>query len=165
MGLREKLNNKPALAVSVFIALLAGTITVIAWQWRGGEAGSITQAFYSTDDGASWFKDDVAKVPPFDHGGVTAVRAYVMDSDGRKAVYYLERFTPEKCRFVEAAKQAALDKKMPPKPPMGAGVINWGNEVKKPGEKQWTSATNLQAASKIQMCETNDGKPGVPVMP
>ena len=54
-----------------------------------------TQAFYTTDDGATYFVDDANREPPFDHNGQPAVRAHVFTcgKGAHKWVQYLEKFS------------------------------------------------------------------------
>jgi hypothetical protein len=57
-----------------------------------------TRAYFSDDDGGSFFSDSLAKLPPFDHGGNQAVAAAVfrcLGSGGPPFIGYLERYTPK----------------------------------------------------------------------
>ncbi len=68
-----------------------------------------TQAYYSVDDGQTFFADDINLVPPFEKDGKMAVRAHVFTCDGGKTpfVAYLERYTPEAKGKIEAMKEGA----------------------------------------------------------
>jgi hypothetical protein len=74
-------------------------ISVIAlWQRSGSRAESNeplgSLQFYSDDDGATFFVDDVAELTPFEHEGKSAVRAYVYRCPGAAPfVGYLQRQT------------------------------------------------------------------------
>ena len=162
MGLREKLNAKPALAAAVFGGLLAITLMVLA---MGRSAPSIEKAFYSTDDGVTWFADDIAKTPPFDHDGKPAVRAYVVDCDGKRVVSYLERFTPAKQAFSKAVADAVAAKQPPPRQPLNSNSTNWGDEIKRPGDKTWVAESDLKNAAKIITMRCSDGSEPVMVTP
>lgn len=56
-----------------------------------------TQAYFTVDDGQTWFADDIEKIPPFEHQGQQAVRVQLFTCDGGKTVFpvYLERYSDE----------------------------------------------------------------------
>lgn len=70
---------------------------------------AINSAYYTDDDGQTFFVDSVYRVPPFDHNGKTAVRAMRMTyDDGKKDfVAYLQRFTAPVKKKLDAACAAA----------------------------------------------------------
>src|SRR5690242_15812342 len=88
VGVRETLNRYPRTTmVMIAIALLAAVYFL--WSAMGGSTAgrSGTQAYFSIDDGKTWFVDDGKKIPPFQKGGKDAVRAYVYRCpDGTKFV-------------------------------------------------------------------------------
>src|SRR5271165_3819230 len=96
---REYVNEHPL--VSGGMALL-GTMLIFFLIWRGATQSNdvtraLTQAWYTDDDGKTWYSGDKSRNPPFDHNGKTAVRAFVFkcDADNREFVGYLERYTPQ----------------------------------------------------------------------
>src|SRR4051794_23591957 len=97
MGIREEMNKRPrAVAVAGVVALAVG-IAAMAFQLSSGGIGrSGEQAFYTTDDGATWFTDAADRLPPFDYKGKEAVRAYVFECNGKPFVNHLERWTPDR---------------------------------------------------------------------
>jgi hypothetical protein len=94
-SIRESLqrNRKAALAVAAILFLAAIAISVYYLRPRGDRSDP-TKAFYSDDDGQTYFKDSVYNFPPFDHNGKTAVEAMLAESNGHYFVGYLMRFTP-----------------------------------------------------------------------
>jgi hypothetical protein len=145
VGIRETLNENPRLTTGITIGIIVVVLGFIVWQIKGGlsstpEGGGSsggTKVYFSDDDGQTYFADDAAKVPPFDHGGKQAVRAHVVKCDGKTFVNYLERFTPEGKKKMEA---------MGGKPPAGDptamdSIRNTGMEVKRPGDKDWLRAS------------------------
>ena len=75
MGLRQILNKNPMLATGIavtFVIIAAGGVW-LANRAPGRPNGDL--AFYTDDDGASFFVDSENLVPPFDHKGKTAVAA------------------------------------------------------------------------------------------
>jgi hypothetical protein len=167
MGLRETIDRKPHLAAGIGGGLIVVGIVAVALQLRaGGPPEPSDRAFYSTDDGQSWFEESIGKLPPFTHDGKEAFRAYVYQCNGGKPfVSHLERFTPEGRKAVESAgaKDAVSLARVAaanPKGPM------WGKEVKRPGSNQWVAADNLAKASPIMSPRCPEG-PGqaTPVEP
>lgn len=107
MGLRQKLNASPGLAV-VTVLVMAGLAAGVWYLTRSTEYAAPTKAFYTVDDGQNLFKDDVNRVTPFDHEGKQAVKAYVYTCDGGKTrfVAYLERM-PEGMKQPEMSEAPA----------------------------------------------------------
>src|SRR4051794_5748906 len=149
MGLRETFSKKPGAAAAVGVGLLAIGILVIALQLRAGGPPSLpTQAFFTTDDGQTYFPAGLENLPPFQHDGKEAVRAYVFECGGKRFVNHLEKFTPDARKAMEAAgvhdaismAKAALAQS---KGPM------WGKQVKKPGSKNWVAADDMSKSASI----------------
>lgn len=167
MGIREKLNNKPGIAIGVGAALLVLSMVFITMQLTSGGGASSEEAYYTIDDGATWFPDDANKPTPFQHDGKEAVRAYVYECKGKEFVNHLERFTPERRKVAEAAAEAEKTGKPPPPAPAAAGnTVMWGQEIKKPGDKAWTPAGNLAKAGPMAQPKCPEGTGEVvPVVP
>jgi hypothetical protein len=163
MSLRETLAEKPGRSVAVVGALLIVGVVIIAYQHRGSGnsiGANNSQAFFSIDDGKTWFADDAAKIPPFEKDGKQAVRAYVFRAtDGTKFVNYLERFTPQAKQLMEDAQKPA-DPKVPP-PPGRSGQIQSaliaGREVKRPGDAKWVSSADFREAAKVTAIKSPNG--------
>jgi hypothetical protein len=164
MGLRETLNKKPGLASAIGAGLLVLGIVFLAYQFTaGGAGGSSDEAYFTTDDGRTYFADDATKVAPFDHDGKQAVRAYVFECEGGKPfVNHLERHTAEGKKMIESLAEAQRAGKQPPRAPAGAGTM-WGLEIKKPGDKDWIPAGNLAKSGPMMQPKCPDGK-GEPVL-
>jgi len=144
MGLRETINKSKPLGVALACVMVAAAITLIVWTNRKPER--LASAFYTTDDGATYFTDDINKAAPFDHDGKQAVRAYVYNIDNKPTVAYMERYT-------EAARPTAesILQKQDGTIQAQAELTNFlqkGNplEVKKPGEAKWVSGNSKEAA-------------------
>ena len=105
MGIRETLNKNQKLVTLGTIGLIVLALAVIVWQMLP-ESGMAppTQAYYTIDDGNSYFVDDIAKVVPFTKDGKEAVRAHVFKCEGSSQLFvgYLERFTPQAKAALEA---------------------------------------------------------------
>ena len=167
MGMYVTMQQHPKFSLAV---LAAAVVAVIAWVVVYARSAPPTNvevsgtAWFSTDDGQTCFKDDQYKVPPFDHRGRPACRAYVFTCDSGKTTFvaYLERYTPEAQRRLKEMRAS----KHPPEFGEIQRIVNGGVEVKKPGAGQWTKTTDPQAI-KIRQPSCPD-KPGVrpqPVLP
>lgn len=133
MGIRETLNKNPMITTGATIAIIILAILVIVWEILPARPPRApTKSFYTDDDGASYFPDDINRVPPFDHNGKDAVRCYVFSCPGKgKFVGYLEKYTKDMASKILAAKASsnmdALDQL----------DTDSGREVKKPGDAKW----------------------------
>jgi hypothetical protein len=153
MGLRETINEKPRVAVAVAGGLVFLGLVAAVLQLRGSAppAGpEFTRAFFSVDDGKTWFEGDATKLAPFDHEGKPAVRAYVYRCGGTEFVNHLERYKPDAKRTLE---EAAKPDPTRTAPPNNMGAIQaahlGGREVKRPGDAKWTPAADFRAAGAI----------------
>jgi hypothetical protein len=104
MAVREALqkNRFAGVGTGVFLLLVAGAITAYTF-WPSGPHISLTGAFFSDDDGKSYYSSDVFHFPPFDHDGKTALRAVVYSGNSGNFVGILERYTPETKKLLEDA--------------------------------------------------------------
>jgi len=138
MGVREAINNKKSIGIgfSILLLLIAGSILAYT-QWpehrpKGG------MAFYTDDDGQTYYVDSAYLVPPCDHDGKTAVRAMVYSYDGghRQFCAFLERYTTDaKKRIDDAVAEAAREGKPPSSIALfgDPGIARSGLEIKLPG--------------------------------
>jgi hypothetical protein len=139
VGIRETLNENPRLTTGITIGIIVVILGLIIYQLigsgspRGDGAGDVTTVYFSDDDGKNYFPEDRNKLPPFDRGGKEAVRAHVIKCDGKTFVSYLERYTPEAKKQLEAI----LAKGMSGDPTATESIMSNGVEYKKPGEKTW----------------------------
>src|SRR4029453_5141280 len=94
-------------------------------------------AFFSVDDGKSWFRDENTKLRPFMKDGKPAYRVYVWTCDGGKTKFVsnLERYTDEAKTAIEQAKsgRGQVD------PGALRTIMTNGVEVKRPGAPAWVS--------------------------
>ncbi len=142
MRIRDTINENPwigraAVGMVILIALL---VTVSMF---GGEpvVRGPAQAYFSTDDGRTWFADDASKIPPFEHNGQTAYLAGVHQFEGTEPfVAYLIRYTPEGKaeleRFLASVRNSS--------DPRVNEIKLRTREIKRPGEQTWTPSDSLQ---------------------
>lgn len=130
MGLRETINDNRRMVGILGLALIILVVAFgLLWVYvlKGGAPAAQQKAFFTTDDGATWFEDDATKIPPFDHDGKSAVLAHVYSCDGGKTrfVGYLERINPAmKQAFEEARASGDVNELM----------AQQMTEVQKPGD-------------------------------
>lgn len=160
MGIRQTMNENPKLAVGVTAGLILIAIIIIVWELASSRSGAPTanfnQAFYSDDDGKTYFADEVSKIPPFPHNGKQAVKAVVFKcKDGKPFVAHLERYTEEGKKRLEETKQRSS---------RVAGMMMM--EVKKPGQANWVRVGgDSKAWSDIMRVTCPDGSTPEPVLP
>lgn len=173
MGLREQLNQKPALAGGIVGGVLLLVIVWVVMSMGGGggaaEGGAITQDYYSDDDGASFFADAAfpQRVPPFTHNGKKAYKAYVFTCDGGKT-----KFVGALLRLSDAADKVirplADAKKFDDPKIAQVAEAQVGTEVKAPktGDTGWLKFETPGASRLINTpaCQGGPG-PAVAVMP
>jgi hypothetical protein len=157
VGIRETLNKNPAITTGATAAIILIAIGVIIYQITGGGTpGIATEAYYTIDDGKTWFEDDINKIPPFDKDGKKAYKVYVYKCPGSDPfVSHLERYTDAGKKAMEAA----LKSNDPNNPVIMEDVQMTGIEVKDPGtgEKGWVRQAS-PAAQKIMELKCPDGK-------
>ena len=136
MGIRQKINENPAATTAVTAVIVVLAILFIFWQACSGEGpGSVnnSKAFFTTDDGKTWFVDNSSNIPPYTKDGKEAVRARVFSCDGGKTKFvgYLQRYTPQDKAMLENMAKGTQSKT--PGPP---AYVGYGGQamVKRPGD-------------------------------
>lgn len=145
-GLRDALQKHPRIFAGAAISVILAAVVSCAWCLaRPGMGGH--KAWYTDDNGKTWFADDSRKLPPFDHDGKQAVACFVYTCDGGKTEYvsYLLRVSPAGQKEIQdlIKKQQAGDTNIRlPELPM---------EVELPGagDNGWVSASSAAAHAMI----------------
>jgi hypothetical protein len=143
-------------------------IAIIAVAACGFAAYSVTQnarsgprpvseglAYFSTDDGQTWFEAPMTNPSPFERDGKQAYQVFVWrQGRGKPFVSHLMR---SEAAAQSSQSRSSGDRRSPP--PMSMGNV----EVKRPGEKTWFRANSREgeAISKIKGPDgtTNDLEP------
>lgn len=160
MSVREAINKKKGPVMGAAVTLLCGALCFIVWQNKSPGSARIKKAFYSTDDGQTWFADDSDKIFPFDVDGKQAYRVDVYKgSDGKEFVGDIERFSDS-----AKSKLEELRSEPNPDPRAIAGLTSSGLEVKKPGDSKWYRRNSPQGDG-ILAVSSPDGTPPESVMP
>ena len=137
MSIREKLNQNGTLTTLGAVAIVVLAVVVVVWQLGSRGSPEPKGLYFSSDDGSSYFVQDLNSVPPITKGGKEAVQAMVFKCGwGKPFVAYLQRYTPEaKKRYEESiANNTGLSP---------AAIIP-GRQVKRPGDKEWISSSDPQ---------------------
>ncbi len=143
MNIRKILEQNQGGAAAVLLAIIAILVGAIGYRSfvNAGPDRATDKAFYSVDDGRSYFLDDADKISGFDHEGRPAYRAHVFRAaDGAPFVGYLERLTPEARERLAAADQP---RHADPAAPRGPALRD--QEIKKPGDAGWTKRSEPAA--------------------
>jgi hypothetical protein len=120
-------------------------------------------AYLTDDDGKTWYADSAYSVPPIDHNGKTAVFAevYTYDDGSKQFCAYLEKYSPDSKKRLEASIAEAVRNGRPP----GSASLfqdHWFMEsavmVKSPGasEDKWVSQSD-PAAVDVMSIHSPDG--------
>ncbi|WP_428937941.1 hypothetical protein [Fontivita pretiosa] len=158
MGIRDSMNQHPKVTAAVVGIILLAALGVLIAQLLSSdtgmaapEGGSEPKAWYTVDDGKTFFADSALKIPPFEHEGKIAYRCQVWTYDGGKTkfVSHLERY-PEAVK----KKLESMDRKDP-----GAVFELRMIEVKRPGtgDNGWVSIDS-PAAAQIMTPQVPPGK-------
>jgi hypothetical protein len=163
VGIRQKLNDNPALSIALAVMILLGASAFVGrLLWLGPDDAAsefANKAFFTVDDGEHWFVGDARQIPPFEFEGQTAVRAKVFEcADGKKFVGYLERYdAADKKKLEDAAKANGGE--------LHANMLYLSTmEIKKPGDKEWVKNTppNSQRCQEIMSPKCPDDAAGEP---
>ena len=167
MGVREQLDKHKNVAIAIVLIVVL-VVAFTAWRGSAAPAGAsgvaAAQAFYSSDDGATFFTAPADLIPPVEWEGKTAVRAQVFTSDGGKTKFvgYLERYSPAAKAQLEKSRDALKrgDKNAGPAGPAAGDV-----EIKKPGAaNKWVTRRGPAAADVLNVKGPGGGTPE-PVAP
>lgn len=144
MAVKEFINRNRG--VFTVVALIA--VGVAVWtsmrSLRGGPNFGAETAYYSDDDGKTWFKDSASLITPFEQSGKQVCRAHVFRCKGKEFVGYLEKSNekPVPAGSVAPAADKPADGKQTP-------VIAGPGFVKKPGTTEWVPRGNFRLAAGV----------------
>src|SRR5215218_3079395 len=165
MSLRETFNERPKLAGGIAAGCAAAAVLLVVahvLDLRAAPIGAARpeHAFFTVDDGKTWFIDDASRLAPFDRDGQAAVRAYVCEAGGTRFVNHLERYTDAGKKAMTQVREAA--KKGPPPGQLVAAAQQRGREVKRPGDAKWMPTSSSAGSIAITTLKCPDGVKGEP---
>jgi hypothetical protein len=133
------MQERPRMMIGVLVGVIAVAVVMAFASAKKQEHNVEVRSgvWFTTDDGKTLFTDEARKLPPFDHDGKPAYRAYVYSCDGGKTrfVAFLERYTPDALRQLEEQRKSS----MPPELGVIDRLMNQGREVKRPGDANWVN--------------------------
>lgn len=140
---RETLQNNRKIGLLVALILILVSVAWTAYVFlrdRPPQTDSYS-AFFSDDDGQTYFRDSILKLPPFDHNGNIADLAIVCTDGKRDFVAYLQRYTPQARRQLQELYDANHSAPYKVIDMMASPQISLeGTEIKVPGkDNPWVS--------------------------
>lgn len=174
MGIREKINEKQTITI-----VAASVVIVLAFVYIFSRTVANTEpplvisekGWFTTDDGKTWFPDELKKIPPFKTSdGKTAVRAFLFKcGDGEPFVVYLQRYSQAAKQQLEGGATGGAEGGTGDEigyGGSGAAAIYSGVQIKKPGEREWISTQNTAAAGvRNPVCPDGGADLPEPVIP
>lgn len=139
MGVRQWFNENPRMTAGIAAAVVlvaVGLVVVQVLASRPKIQSNLPDAYFTDDDGKTFFTANSASVAPFDRYGRPAVRAYVYECGGQRFVGYLERYNAE-------AHKAMLAGTATPQHQI------YGRELKRPGETKWLKSGDFAAVDQL----------------
>jgi hypothetical protein len=161
LAFRDLVNRNPAATAGLLILAIAAVVAATWWQMRQ-LTPSRPGAYFTIDDGKTYFSDDPERITPFEHKGKQAVRAHVFRGpDGRRFVGYLSRHTPGAADVIRKVRNRKPND--PPPTPAEMGLAQGGREFKRPGAAEWVPLKDGAEVQKITAVTAPDGSPAVEV--
>lgn len=160
MTVRESISRNPRIGVgaAALLAVVAGILIFFETHQDSAPASANANAYFTVDDGKTWFIDDMTKLPPFDKDGKQAVRAFVFRCpDGKQFVGYVQRFTPAAKQAILAIENGDPNRKGPPDTSGIRMAYTVGRQIKRPGDTRWTSGGDGLKAIQIITVKCPDG--------
>lgn len=160
MGIRETLNRFPNLSTAL-AAVGVVIIGIVIWFQIRQNTPTLPRAYYTVDDGATYFEDEPDKLTPFDYRGKPAVGAVIFQGkDGKPFVGYMTRIDPAKHEAVKRFR-GLTNSNTPPGPKELREVAGSG-QIKRPGDKNWIT-DNGPGSLEMKAVKLPDGTPATRV--
>jgi hypothetical protein len=99
LGIREQLNKHPSIAMGGAIVVIVVALFLVFRTFKT-QIKPLSEAYFTDDDGKSFYSDSVTNIPPYDHNGKEGVYAMVFkDPHGKEVVLFMEKFSdPQKAQ-------------------------------------------------------------------
>jgi hypothetical protein len=158
MELRQIVDKNRVIVTSVAIIGTLLALFILIRQSSGVGASSGIKAYFSSDDGKTWFKDEITRTYPFDHDGQPAYRAIVFRCGETVFCGYLQSMPDKVKEGIDA---------LPPNWQARYAAIQSASDsflVKKPGDARWVHPGQKHYAEIIKpVCPDGSGQPPVPL--
>ena len=157
MDIRGFIKQRPSLAALLAGVMIVGAAVAIYVQARDLGSSGPGKAFFTTDDGKTFFVDSATRLPPFDKDGKPAYRAHVFECGGKRVVGFMSGYSPEALKIVEEAQKYKAAGKPPPNMQQLATVGTMGLMVKRPGDPVWVPQADAVRATAVRVFRCPDG--------
>jgi hypothetical protein len=129
-GIRALLQKNTPLVLGVLVVAIGAAL----WYSLGSMGKAENLAWFTTDDGKTYFADEFTQVAPFTSGGKEHLQVVVLSCDGGKTkkVGWLVRYPGEAKSRADNILKA------------GGGMLT-GDEVKMPGDTEWLGDLDVNA--------------------
>jgi hypothetical protein len=142
MGLREIINRSPKAGMAATALIVAGAIAVavLSSGGRGPRPVGQGRAYFTIDDGKTWFADSASNPSPFTKDGKPAYRVFIWRC-GTSAPFasHLYRSGGGPSAGGAAKPAPAFAAGRTPQPMSGSAT-----EVKRPGAASWVTANTVE---------------------
>jgi hypothetical protein len=156
VGIRETLNRNQVATSAITAGIIVLALIFIFRSSCSGGPSIPTQAYYTDDDGATYFTDKVGILPPFQHNGKEAVLANVFKcGSGKPFVAFMTKYTPEAQKAIKDYAATPDKDKMRMPPPEMARMA--GTLYKKPKEGAWLGQRDMMAQQQVMSVKCPDG--------
>ena len=150
MSIRDQINKNP-LPWLIGLAVVVGAVLLFVFLPgdQSGTSGYRPAAFFSDDDGQSYFIDRPDEVPPYEREGKEVVSAVIArdKTTNEEFVLYLAKYDPAVRSEATAFQDAGA---AGPAPPM---------LIKRPGDEEWVVNQDPSRAAEIQAITTPPASP------
>lgn len=162
MGVRERLVQNKPLGIGLAVVFIVGAVVLGVINTRDVRPPGFRAAFYSADDGKTFFVDSISKSTPFQVDGKDAYKVQVFAcKDGKQQfVGYIERMNPEVKAELDKYKAA----NSMPDTPTAQRLFEGGAEVKYPGETKWRKLSEFGPSGPPVKCPDNNPETPRPVV-
>lgn len=152
--------HKRVTIVVAILAILAASAWLTYFYWPGPDVSSPIYAWYTVDNGASWFQDSAERIPPFEHEGKQAVRLHLYSCDDGKTTFvgYLQKLPEE---AFKKYRDKGID---PAKVDDDELAKESGWLMKRPADPEWVSSKGFgQAYMDVINVHCPNGQPELPM--
>lgn len=170
MGLREKLNENPAIATAVAAGIILVALIILGWSLlSGGDTVAPigeNNAFYTTDNGQSWEPGDYYDIYAEPAGGQEKFRVQLFKwtEDGEPFVGWMERMTPIARKAYREAMASGTGDPLMMAPEEAVQGLHVARPVSGNADPKW-EAVNTPKGAAIMQPPAKDGQWAIPVYP